>query len=222
MPWEPPLAHPADDTSLEPGEVAVGPAEAPQPVDTATPLLEPQLQPDPPPPAQAVPVPAPARGPGLYWSLVAGLIVVDQITKALLRSAVPLYDTRPIIDGVLDFVHVRNEGVAFGLLNSLDLQNKWVLTTALASAALAGIAYYARHIRPDERLARIGLSMILGGAIGNLIDRVYAGYVLDFIDVYWGDWHFWAFNVADASISIGAVLVFVDLLLVKPHASNPV
>jgi signal peptidase II len=64
--------------------------------------------------------------------------------------------------------------------------------------------------------------MILGGAIGNLIDRVYAGYVLDFIDVYWGNVHFWAFNVADASISIGAVLVFVDLLLVKPHASNPV
>ena len=113
--------------------------------------------------------------------------MVDQITKALLRVAVPLYDTRPIVDGMLDFVHVRNEGVAFGLLNSLDLQNKWMLTTALASAALAGIAYYARHIRPDEKLARIGLSMILGGAIGNLIDRVYAGYVLDFIDVYWGD-----------------------------------
>ena len=159
---------------------------------------------------------------GLYWSLVAGLIVVDQVAKALLRAAVPLYDTRPIINGFLDFVHVRNEGVAFGLLNSIDLQNKWVLTTALASAALAGIAYYARHIRAEEKLARIGLSMILGGAIGNLIDRVYAGYVLDFIDVYWGEWHFWAFNVADASISIGAVLVFVDLLLVKPHASNPV
>ena len=222
MPWEPPLAHPADDTSLEPGELVVDPAEATPPVDTTTPQAEPLLQPEPLTPADTVPVAAPARGPGLYWSLVAVLIVVDQITKALLRAAVPLYDTRPIINGLLDFVHVRNEGVAFGLLNSLDLQNKWMLTTALASAALAGIAYYARHIRPDEKLARIGLSMILGGAIGNLIDRVYAGYVLDFIDVYWGDWHFWAFNVADASISIGAVLVFVDLLLVKPHASNPV
>jgi signal peptidase II len=205
---------------MEPGEV-VDPAAATPPVDTTTPPAEPQLQPDPLPPGPVVSVAAPGRGPGLYWSLVAGLIVADQITKALLRSAVPLYDTRPIINGLLEFVHVRNEGVAFGLLNSLDLQNKWVLTTALASAALAGIAYYSRHIRPDEKLARIGLSMILGGAIGNLIDRVYAGYVLDFIDVYWGDWHFWAFNVADASISIGAVLVFIDLLLVKPHASNP-
>ena len=231
MPWEPPLAHPADDTSLEPGQVAVEPAEAVGPV---TPESAPatDLSTDAGPQALAEAAPAEAglptvAGPqakaGLYWTLVAGLIVVDQVTKALLRSAVPLYDTRPIINGLLDFVHVRNEGVAFGLLNSLDLQNKWVLTTALASAALAGIAYYARHIRPDERLARIGLSMILGGAIGNLIDRVYAGYVLDFIDVYFGDWHFWAFNVADASISIGAVLVFVDLLLVKPHhASNPV
>ena len=170
------------------------------------------------PPTEA----APAAKVGLFWKLVVVLIAVDQITKALLRMVVPLYDSRTVISGVLDFVHVRNEGVAFGLLNTLDLQNKWVLTTALASAALAGIAYYARHIRPEEKLARIGLSMILGGAIGNLIDRVYAGYVLDFIDVYWKDWHFWAFNVADASISIGAVLVFVDLLLVKPHASNPV
>ena len=79
--------------------------------------------------------------------------------------------------------------------------------------ALAGITYYARHLRPHEWLARAGLSLILGGAIGNLVDRVTMGYVLDFVDVYWGDWHFWAFNVADASISVGAVLVFVDLLV---------
>jgi signal peptidase II len=222
MPWEPPLALPADDTSVESRDEVAAPPDVIEPSDASAPPAEPLLQPEPLPTSSDVPAAPPVRGPGLYWSLVAGLIVIDQITKALLRSAVPLYDTRPIINGLLDFVHVRNEGVAFGLLNSLDLQNKWVLTTALASAALAGIAYYARHIRPDEKLARIGLSMILGGAIGNLIDRVYAGYVLDFIDVYWGDWHFWAFNVADASISIGAVLVFVDLLLVKPHASNPV
>jgi signal peptidase II len=219
---EPPLAHPADDTSVEPGDVVVEPTVIAPPAEATAPSAELLAAADPLPPTEPAPAAPPARGPGLYWALVAGLIVIDQVTKVLLRSAVPLFDSRPIINGLLDFVHVRNEGVAFGLLNTLDLQNKWILTTALASAALAGIAYYARHIRPEERLARIGLSMILGGAIGNLIDRVYAGYVLDFIDVYWGEWHFWAFNVADASISIGAVLVFVDLLLVKPHASNPV
>jgi signal peptidase II len=213
--WEKPVEAPIDEpipvapggTAVPPADVVVPPAEAvvpPAEVTASTGGL------------------APARGPGLYWWLTIGLIVTDQITKALVRQAVPLYDARPVISGFVDFVHVRNEGVAFGLLNTLDLRNKWVLTTALATAALAGIAYYARHIRQEERFARIGLSMVLGGAIGNLIDRVYAGYVLDFVDVYWRDWHFWAFNVADASISIGAVLVFVDLLLVKRHASHPV
>jgi signal peptidase II len=77
-------------------------------------------------------------------------------------------------------------------------------------------------LQQREWVARIGLACILGGAIGNLIDRVRQGYVLDFVDVYWGTWHFWAFNVADAAISIGAVLVFVDLLLVRSHASDSV
>ena len=208
------MERPADpsfaaDAAKEGAADAATPADVPATTDVAVPTAV---------PAEA----APAAKVGLHWWLIIVLIIVDQATKALLRMSVPLYETKTVIDGLVDFVHVRNEGVAFGLLNSIDLQNKWVLTTALASAALAGIAYYARHIRPEEKLARIGLSMILGGAIGNLIDRVYAGYVLDFIDVYWGEWHFWAFNVADGSISIGAVLVFVDLLLVKPHASNPV
>jgi len=175
----------------------------------------------------ATPIAAPAsiarRGDtGLYWRFAIGLIAIDQITKAVVRSVVPLFETRPLVSGLVDIVHVRNEGVAFGLLNNLDLRYKWALTTALAMAALLGIAYYANHVRREEWLARLGLSMILGGAIGNLIDRALHGYVLDFVDVYWGTWHFWAFNVADASISVGAILVFADLLLVKPHASNPV
>jgi signal peptidase II len=161
-------------------------------------------------------------GPGLFWKFAILLIVLDQITKAIVRGLVPMYETRPLIEGLVDLVHVRNEGVAFGLLNNLDLRYKWALTTALAMTALLGIAYYAHHVRREERLARLGLSMILGGAIGNLIDRATMGYVLDFVDVYWGTWHFWAFNVADASISIGAVLVFADLLLVRSHASDSV
>ena len=165
---------------------------------------------------------APRRDTGLYWRFALGLIAIDQITKAVVRSVVPLFETRPLVSGLVDLVHVRNEGVAFGLLNNLDLRYKWALTTALAMAALLGIAYYANHVRREEWLARLGLSMILGGAIGNLIDRALHGYVLDFVDVYWGTWHFWAFNVADASISVGAILVFADLLLVKPHASDSV
>ena len=159
---------------------------------------------------------------GVKWWLIVIIITADQITKALVRNAVPLYDSKTLVPGLVDLAHVRNEGVAFGLFNNMDVPYKWAFTTALALAALIGITYYARHIRPHEKLARLGLSMILGGALGNLIDRVWAGYVLDFVDVYWGSWHFWAFNVADGCISIGAVLVFVDLLLVKPHASHSV
>ena len=156
------------------------------------------------------------------WWLTALVVAVDQASKAIVRAWLPLYDAFTAIPGMLDITHVRNEGVAFGLFNTYDLPYKAALTTALALLALAGITYYARHLRPHEWLARTGLSLILGGAIGNLVDRVTVGYVLDFVDVYWGDWHFWAFNVADASITIGAVLVFADLLFVNRHVSHSV
>jgi signal peptidase II len=104
----------------------------------------------------------------------------------------------------------------------MDEGLKVILTTTLAALALFGIAFYARHVPPHEKLARIGLSLILGGAVGNLIDRLRLGYVVDYVDVYWEGWHFWAFNIADASITIGAVFVFLELLLVSRHASHPV
>jgi signal peptidase II len=166
---------------------------------------------------------APVRRGRVLWWLTVLVVAADQATKAIVRARIPLYDSFTAIPGLLDLTHVRNEGVAFGLFNTYDLPYKAALTTVLALLALAGITYYARHLRPHEWLARAGLSLILGGAIGNLIDRMTVGYVLDFVDVYWGDWHFWAFNVADASITIGAVLVFADLLLVnRQHVSHPV
>ena len=164
----------------------------------------------------------PVGGVRLIWWLGFGVIVVDQVAKLLVRQTVPLFDSRAIVPGLVNLVHVRNEGIAFGVLNATDLEYKWLITTGLAAVALVAITYYARHLRPDERLARTGLTLILGGALGNLIDRLYAGYVVDFLDVYWGNWHFWAFNVADAAINIGAVLVFVELLFVRRHASHPV
>jgi signal peptidase II len=161
---------------------------------------------------------------GISFWLCGLVIAADQISKGLIRATLAPFETRTIVPNLVDFIHVQNRGVAFGILNDspLDHQVKAVLTTALAGLALVGIAFYARHVHHHEKLARIGLSLILGGAIGNLIDRLTVGYVLDYVDVYWGGWHFWAFNVADASISIGAVLVFLDLLLVNRHASHPV
>ena len=189
------------------------------PPDSAAPAPDGAAVPPAPAPVVAPPVVSGAR---LFWWLGIAVIVVDQITKALVRDAIPLYDSRVIVPGVLNLVHVRNEGMAFGLLNAADFEYKWLLTSGLAAVALFGILYYARHLRPDERAARAGLSLILGGALGNLIDRLVVGYVVDFVDVYSGTWHFWAFNVADAAINVGAVLVFLDLLFVRRHASDPV
>jgi signal peptidase II len=167
--------------------------------------------------------PAPGSRFRLYWWVTFAVIAADQLTKAIVRSVLAPYESMPVIPGLVDLTHVLNTGVAFGLLNELDLPFKNVVTTILAALALAGIAYYARHVRMEERLARLGLSLILGGAVGNLLDRLMAGRVIDFVDVYWQGWHFWAFNVADASITIGAVLVFVELLVFnRQHASNSV
>jgi signal peptidase II len=165
---------------------------------------------------------APRASLRLFWWLALGVVVFDQTTKSLIRSALPLYDSRTIIPGLVDLVHVHNAGVAFGLLNDVVHPMRSVLTTLLAVIALVGITYYARHIRDEERLARVGLSFILGGAIGNLADRVRQGFVVDFVDVYWHQWHFWAFNVADAAITIGAILIFLELLFANRHASHSV
>ena len=166
--------------------------------------------------------PPPARGLHFFWWLAAGVLAVDQATKALVRAHLPEFDSVRVIPNLMDFTHVQNKGVAFGYLNDTALPFKGGLTAALAIVALIGIGLYARHIRREEWMARIGLSLILGGAVGNLIDRLRVGYVDDFVDVYFRGWHFWAFNVADASITIGAILVFLDLLLVARHASDSV
>jgi signal peptidase II len=159
---------------------------------------------------------------GFFWWTSLATVLLDQLTKAIVSVTLPVYESLTVIPRLLDIVHVHNAGVAFGLMNSFDHPMKSVLTTSLALAALASIAWYARHVRPEERFARLGLSLILGGAVGNLIDRVRQGYVVDFVDVYWGAWHFWAFNVADAAISVGAVLVFVEVLFLNRHVSHPV
>jgi signal peptidase II len=158
----------------------------------------------------------------MFWAVSLAVIVADQVTKAVVRSHVPLYDSVNVIPRFMDVVHVRNAGVAFGLFNDARLPFKAATTVAMAALALVGISLYARQLRREEALARLGLSLVLGGAIGNLLDRIRAGYVLDFVDVYWRNWHFWAFNVADAAITIGAILVFAELLLVTRHASRPV
>ena len=90
----------------------------------------------------------------------------------------------------------------------------------IAVVALVAIAVYASRPGRHEKLARIGLALILGGAVGNLIDRARRRLRVDFVDVYWGDYHFWAFNVADAAITVGAALIILDMLGVERHVSK--
>ena len=158
---------------------------------------------------------------GFYVTILL-VILLDQLTKLLVVATVPLFDSVTIIPNFLDITYVRNTGLAYGLLNDWDSAYKPLITGALAVAALGGILLYARQMPAEEKWSRIGLSLILAGAIGNILDRVRLGYVIDYVDFYWRGWHFWAFNVADAAISIGAVLVFAELLLGKRHASRPV
>jgi signal peptidase II len=148
------------------------------------------------------------------------IVIADQITKLLIRNDLALHESRSIIPGFLDFTHVRNTGAAFGILNSADFTFKPLLMMLVALGALVAIGTYAVKLGAHERLARTGLALILGGAIGNLLDRIAHGYVLDFVDVYYRDVHFWAFNVADAAITIGAVFVLFEVLFSGHHHAS--
>lgn len=177
------------------------------------------------PPAAAPAPAAPARryAHPLELGTMAVVVAADQLTKAIVRQVLPLGESRSIVPEFLDLTHVHNTGAAFGLLNAVDFPYKPIVMIAIAAVALVAIAAYATQLGFQERMARLGLALILGGAFGNLIDRASAGYVVDFVDVYWGATHFWAFNVADSAITIGAILVLLDMIGIgRRHASHPV
>jgi signal peptidase II len=144
--------------------------------------------------------------------IAAAIVVLDQATKALVRSRLPLHESVTVIPGFFDFTHVRNTGAAFGMLNNIDFAYKPAVMVIVALVALGAVAGYALTLPATQRMARYGLALILGGAIGNLIDRATMGYVVDFVDVYWRGVHFWAFNVADSAITVGVALMLLDVL----------
>jgi len=148
------------------------------------------------------------------------IVVLDQLSKAAIRATLPLHQSVTIIPGLMDFTHVRNTGAAFGILNGVDFPFKTVVIAVIATAALIGVGVYAASLAHHQRAARIGLALIIGGAAGNLIDRVIAGSVVDFVDVYFQSYHFWAFNVADSAISVGVAIMILDMLGVGAHVSK--
>jgi signal peptidase II len=153
--------------------------------------------------------------------IVSALLLgaADQASKVWAVRNLPLFEPRVLVHGFFDLVHVRNTGVAFSLLSTLD--HRWVhpfliLATVLAmGAVLAYIAYL-----PCRGTAPVGLGLILGGAIGNLIDRARLGYVVDFIDLHWRGHHWPTFNVADVGISVGIALLVIDMVFAPKEPSD--
>lgn len=165
--------------------------------------------------------PAGWRGRRLELIVPLVIVVLDQVTKWLVRTRVPLHSSVEVIPGFLDITHVRNTGAAFGFLNAVDFPGKTIVIAVVAICALVGVGIYSGTIAGEHVLPRLGLALIVGGAAGNLIDRVVLGSVVDFVDAYWRGFHFWAFNVADSAITVGVAVMILDMIGLGTHASNP-
>ena len=150
------------------------------------------------------------------------VVALDQLTKALVRAKVPEFASVTVVPGLLNITHVTNAGVAYGFLQFTEFPFKSVLIASIGVLALVAVGAYAASLALHQLMARIGLALIIGGAAGNLLDRVTVGSVVDFVDVYWGTWHFWAFNVADSAISVGVGTMILDMLRTGAHVSKTV
>ena len=152
--------------------------------------------------------------------LVAGVAVlvfaIDRVTKAWVSENIPLGTARPVVGDYVRIVHAQNSGAASGLL-----PERTTLLSVLSVVAVLAIVYYYRQIASNSSLVSATLGMQLGGAFGNLLDRVTQGYVVDFVDVGIGDIRFWAFNVADSSIVVGIILVTLALWYEERRAATP-
>ena len=146
------------------------------------------------------------------WMVVAmAIVLADQLTKWAIIQWVPLYDRVPV-NFFINLTHQQNTGAAFSFLANAGGWQRWFFVV-LATIVSAVIAVWIWRVRSEgQNLLSAGLALILGGAIGNLVDRILHGYVTDFVQVWFGDWAFPSFNVADAGISVGAALLIIDAL----------
>lgn len=150
------------------------------------------------------------RGGLLTWLVVALIVIVlDQLTKTLILGHFQYGDARHVT-GFFNIVRVHNTGAAFSFLAGASGWQRWFFV-GLGLVA-AGFIVWMLRSQGHQRLFAWALSLILGGAIGNVIDRLLHGYVVDFLDVHWAGWHFPAFNIADSAITVGAALLILDEL----------
>lgn len=154
----------------------------------------------------------PARGPFALWIYVAlAVVALDQLSKWAIVQWVPLYDRIRVLP-FLNITHQRNEGAAFSFLAEADGWQRW-LFIALALGISTVIVVWLWRLRTSRQMVlSAGLALVLGGAIGNVVDRIRVGYVVDFVQVLIAGWPFPSFNVADSAITVGAVLLIADAL----------
>jgi len=155
-------------------------------------------------------------------SLSLLVVILDQITKALVRSSLSLFEKIPLLP-FLNLTHVRNRGAAFGILNNLPEEVRLPLFVSIFAVAIFAILFFLKRTKRGEKLLILSLSLILGGAIGNSIDRLRLGYVTDFIDLHWfgnPNYHWPAFNAADSAITIGVALIIIETLILKRQAKD--
>lgn len=146
----------------------------------------------------------------LWLGIALLVLLIDQFTKVLVLGAFQLGDSTPITE-FFNLVRVHNHGAAFSFLANAGGWQRWFFTGIGVVAALFMLWMLRSHA--GQKLFSLAIALILGGAIGNVVDRLLHGYVVDFLDFYWGAWHFPAFNVADAGISVGAALLILDEIL---------
>jgi signal peptidase II len=152
--------------------------------------------------------------------MVAVIVALDQYTKHLVVSAWQLGDTTPIVPGFFSLTYLRNRGGAFGLFAGLPETWRVAFFVVFALATVAALIWMLRTTPREDRTQRLALTWVIGGALGNLYDRVLYGEVVDFLDVYVGDWHWPAFNVADSFITCGVVLLLVGSFMTSAQESR--
>ena len=145
----------------------------------------------------------------VYWLWLSALVIfLDQVTKQMIVKNFSWYESKAILPH-LNLVYMKNTGAAFSMLSSAPA----LVFVALGVAVSIGILVWLRRNPRGQAMIAIAFCLILGGALGNVIDRVTRAFVVDFIDFYWGSWHFAAFNVADSAITVGAGLLILDMIL---------
>src|SRR5215813_8357484 len=152
------------------------------------------------------------RGRLPYVLLVFATLALDRWTKLLIQKRFELNESIPVVDGFFNITYVRNTGVAFGIFSSISSPAKSVLLSVFTAFAAAVVITYSVRSPARNRLLQVALSLILGGALGNLYDRLTYGYVVDFLEFYAGSYHWPSFNVADSAISIGVGLLAIEII----------